>query len=94
MVINCTPVGMHPNVDESPMPPAGFRAGTVAMDTVYHPENTMFLKLARERDCKTISGVDMFIRQAAIQSHLYTDQDAPIEVMREAIRRKLGAGRV
>ena len=47
VVINCTPVGMHPNVDDTPLPPAGFRAGMTAMDTVYHPENTMFLKLAR-----------------------------------------------
>lgn len=93
VVINCTPVGMHPNVDDSPMPPAGFRSGTVAMDTVYHPENTMFLKLARERDCKAISGVDMFVRQAAIQSHLYTGVDAPVEAMREAVKRKLGAAR-
>ena len=93
VVINCTPVGMHPHVDDSPMPPAGFRSGTVAMDTVYHPENTMFLKLARERECKAISGVDMFVRQAAIQSHLYTGLDAPVEVMREAVKRKLGAGR-
>ena len=93
VVINCTPVGMHPNVDDSPMPPAGFRAGTVAMDTVYHPENTMFLKLARDRQCKTISGVDMFIRQAAVQCHLYTDQEAPEEVMREVVKRKLGADR-
>ena len=93
VVINCTPVGMHPNVDETPMPPAGFRSGTVAMDTVYHPEQTMFLKLARERECKAISGVDMFVRQAAIQSHLYTDREAPIEVMRAAVKRKLGAAR-
>ena len=57
IIINCTPVGMHPHMDDSPMPPAGFRSGTVAMDTVYHPENTMFLKLARERECKTISGL-------------------------------------
>ena len=90
IVINCTPVGMHPNLDDSPMPPAGFRSGTVAMDTVYHPENTMFLKLARERECKTISGVDMFVRQAAIQSHLYTGQDAPVDLMREVVKRKLG----
>ena len=43
------------------------QAGMVVMDTVYHPENTMFLKLARERDCQTVSGVDMFVRQAALQ---------------------------
>ena len=90
ILVNCTPVGMHPHVDDTPMPPAGFRAGMTVMDTVYHPENTMFLKLARERDCKTVSGVDMFIRQAAIQFGLYTGREAPVELMREVVRRKLG----
>ena len=90
IIINCTPVGMHPQVDDTPMPPAGFRPNMVVMDTVYHPENTMFLKLARERECKTVSGVDMFIRQAAIQSQLYTGLEPPVEAMRDVIRRKLG----
>ncbi len=90
IVINCTPVGMHPDVDDSPMPPAGFRAGMVVMDTVYHPENTMMLKLARERECRTVTGVEMFLRQAAIQSHLYTGEDPPVEVMRDVLRRRLG----
>jgi 3-dehydroquinate dehydratase/shikimate dehydrogenase len=90
IAINCTPVGMHPNVDDTPMPPAGFRPGMVVMDTVYHPENTMFLKLARERECRTVSGVDMFIRQAAIQSQLYTGMDPPVELMKEVVRHKLG----
>jgi 3-dehydroquinate dehydratase / shikimate dehydrogenase len=88
--INCTPVGMHPNVDDTPMPPAGFRPGMVVMDTVYHPENTMFLKLARERECRTVSGVDMFIRQASLQSQLYTGMEPPEGLMREVVRRKLG----
>ena len=39
----------------------------------------MFLKLARERECRTVSGVDMFLRQAAIQSQLYTGQEPPVE---------------
>lgn len=90
ILINCTPVGMHPNVDDTPMPPAGFQPGMTVMDTVYHPENTMFLKLARERGCKTVSGVDMFVRQAAHQFHLYTGLEAPLEVMRDVVRRKLG----
>jgi 3-dehydroquinate dehydratase/shikimate dehydrogenase len=90
VVINCTPVGMHPNVDDTPMPPGGFRLGMLVMDTVYHPENTMFLKLARERSCLTITGVDMFIRQAAQQFLLYTGKEAPMETMRGVVRRKLG----
>jgi 3-dehydroquinate dehydratase/shikimate dehydrogenase len=90
VMINCTPVGMHPNVDDTPMPPAGFRMGMLVMDTVYHPENTMVLKLARERACPTITGVDMFIRQAAQQFLLYTGKEAPAETMRAVVRRKLG----
>jgi 3-dehydroquinate dehydratase/shikimate dehydrogenase len=91
IVINCTPVGMHPNVDDTPVPPATFlRSEMIAFDTVYHPENTMFLKLARERGCKTVSGADMFLRQAAAQFKLYTGQDAPVDLMLETLRRKLG----
>jgi 3-dehydroquinate dehydratase/shikimate dehydrogenase len=90
VIINCTPVGMHPDVDDTPLPPGAFsRPNMVVFDTIYHPENTMMLKLARERGCKTISGVDMFLRQAALQFKLYTGQDAPMGVMREALRRRL-----
>ena len=50
VIVNCTPVGMHPHVDDTPLPPAAFpRPGIVLFDTIYHPENTMLLKLARER---------------------------------------------
>lgn len=91
VIVNCTPVGMHPDVDDTPLPPSAFpRANMVVFDTIYHPENTMLLKLARERGCITRTGVDMFIRQAALQFKLYTDQDAPADVMRAALKRKLG----
>jgi 3-dehydroquinate dehydratase/shikimate dehydrogenase len=90
VLVNCTPVGMHPNVDDTPMPPAGFRQGMLVMDTVYHPENTMLLKLARERNCTTITGVDMFVRQAAHQFQLYTGKKPPLDVMRAVVQRKLG----
>jgi len=90
VVINATPVGMHPNVDDTPLPPAAFtRPNTVVFDLVYHPENTMMLKLARERGCKVVTGVDMFIRQAAIQFQLYTEQNAPLDVFDQVLKRKL-----
>jgi 3-dehydroquinate dehydratase/shikimate dehydrogenase len=91
IIMNCTPVGMHPNVDDTPVPPATFsRTGMVAFDTVYHPENTMFLKLARERGGTTVTGVEMFVLQAAHQFKLYTGQEAPSDLMRAVIRRELG----
>jgi 3-dehydroquinate dehydratase/shikimate dehydrogenase len=93
VLINCTPVGMHPDVDSSPAPAAAFREGMLAFDTVYHPENTLFLKHAIAHGCAAVSGVDMFIAQAAMQFHFYTGQDAPEDAMRDAVRRKLGAVR-
>ena len=90
VVVNCTPVGMHPEVDETPYPPGGFKPGMLAFDVVYHPENTMFLKLARERSCTTVSGVEMFIRQAVLQFKHFSGQDAPVTLMRDVLKRKLG----
>ena len=90
MIINATPVGMHPNVDDTPLPPAAFsRPGMVVFDTIYHPENTMMLKLARERGCQGVTGVEMFLRQAALQFKLYTGRDAPIDLMRDSLKLKL-----
>ncbi len=91
VVINCTPVGMHPHVDDTPLPPSAFsRPGIVVFDTVYHPEHTMLLKLAHECRATTVTGVDMFLRQAAHQFKIYTGADAPIELMRDSLKRKLG----
>jgi 3-dehydroquinate dehydratase/shikimate dehydrogenase len=61
----------------------------VCFDTVYHPENTLFLKLARDHECITVTGVDMFVRQAAIQFEYYTGQEPPLDVMRDVVKRKL-----
>ena len=89
VLVNATPVGMHPNVDQSPVPAAAFRPGMVVFDSVYHPENTLFLKLGQSHDCVTVSGVDMFVHQASLQFRYYTGKDAPTNIMREVVRRKL-----
>jgi 3-dehydroquinate dehydratase/shikimate dehydrogenase len=91
VVVNCTPVGMHPDVDDTPLPPAAFtRPGMMVFDTIYHPENTMLIKLARERGASVVTGVEMFVLQAAHQFRLYTGLDAPLELMRSVVKRKLG----
>jgi len=89
IVINCTPVGMHPNVDESPMHPSYFRTGLTVFDTVYTPETTLLIKEARHRGSHTITGVDLFVRQAALQFELFTGVQAPVDKMRLVIRRLL-----
>lgn len=93
VLINCTSVGMHPNLDETPFAENWLREGMVVFDTIYNPERTLLIKQARDRGCKTITGVDMFIRQAARQFELFTGRAAPVDVMRDVLRRAISAAR-
>lgn len=86
LLINGTPVGMHPNVDEAPYDKAAINNFMVVFDTVYNPENTLLIKHAREMKAKVITGVDMFVRQAAYQFKLFTGREAPTQLMRDAIK--------
>jgi len=90
IIINCTPVGMHPNVDESPYNKSHLKPTMIVFDTVYNPESTLLLKEARVRGCQVVTGVDMFIHQAALQFLLFTGQEAPLELMRETLKRAIG----
>ncbi len=93
LLINCTPVGMHPNLDETPFHKHYLRRQMVVFDTVYNPEQTLLIKEAREQGCRTVTGVDMFVRQAAMQFKLFTQQSAPVATMLESVRRAIGAAR-
>ncbi len=85
LVIHCTPVGMHPNVDASLIPPELFRPGQVVFDVVYTPLETKLLADAKSRGLETISGVEMFVNQAALQFEHFTGVEAPVEVMRRVV---------
>jgi 3-dehydroquinate dehydratase / shikimate dehydrogenase len=93
LLFNCTPVGMHPNVDETPFDKHHLRPSMIVFDAVYNPENTLLVKEARGRNCTVITGIDMFVRQACLQFKLFTGQDGPADVMRETIRRAIGAAK-
>lgn len=86
LLINGTPVGMHPNVDETPFDRSAMNHLMLVFDTVYNPENTLLIKQAREAGARVITGVDMFVRQAAYQFKLFTGSEAPAKLMRDAIK--------
>jgi 3-dehydroquinate dehydratase/shikimate dehydrogenase len=89
VLINCTSVGMHPNVDESPVHISFLKPGLVVFDVIYTPEQTLLIKEARSRGCHVITGVDMFVRQAAAQFRLFTGEPGPVEFLRNVMRRVL-----
>jgi len=90
IIVNCTPVGMHPNVDESPFNKSHLKPSIIVFDTVYNPESTLLLKEARSHGCRVVTGVEMFIRQAALQYLLFTGKEAPEALMRETLKRAIG----
>ncbi len=87
IIINGTPIGMHPNIDESPYDRRYLDERQIVFDTVYNPEQTLLLKNAREVGCTAVSGVAMFLRQAAYQYKLFTGRAAPIDAMRKALKK-------
>ena len=94
LLINCTPIGMHPNVDDTPFEKHYLRPAMVVFDAVYNPENTLLIKQARQQHCKVVTGLDMFVRQACLQFKLFTGHDGPAELMRSVIKRAIGAVKV
>lgn len=93
LVVNCTPIGMHPNVDESPLEARWFGPRTVVFDTIYNPEQTLLVKHAREAGSQVITGVDMFVAQAARQFEIFTGQTPPVQAMRDQVLRSISAAR-
>jgi 3-dehydroquinate dehydratase/shikimate dehydrogenase len=89
IVINCTPIGMHPHVDASPMSRLP-SCVEVVFDTIYNPLETRLLSMARQAGCLTVSGVDMFVNQAVAQFERWTAREAPQEVMRQVVLDRLG----
>jgi len=89
ILVNCTSVGMTPDARRSPVPAKVIARLSVVFDTIYNPPETRLLRQGREAGCLCVSGVEMFINQAARQFEIWTGQPAPREVMRRALARRL-----
>ena len=90
IIVNATPLGMSPQVDASPLPASAIRSNHIVFDTIYIPEWTRLLQDAKTAGAKTLSGVEMFIRQAAEQSALFTGGLAPpVVAMGRELRKSL-----
>ena len=85
IVVNTTSLGMHPNVDQTPLDADALRPEMVVFDNVYNPIETRLLREAAAVGCLTVSGVDMFVHQAVAQFEVWTQWQAPRELMRRAV---------
>lgn len=90
IVINATPLGTAgARESETPATAAQLRGARLAYDIVYNPMETRFLREAQEAGCELIGGLEMLVSQAMEQFRIWTEGDAPEEVMRGAAVRAL-----
>ena len=85
LCVNTTPVGQFPDIEDSPLKKDQMDFDVV-YDLVYSPENTRFLNLAGSQGMETISGIEMFVEQAALQFEVWTGLSPDREMMRELVR--------
>lgn len=91
VLMNTTSVGMVPNVDDSPVKAERLEKGTVVFDAIYNPLQTRLLREAEEKGCIPVSGLEMFMGQAAVQlRYWFPEVEPPVDAMREAVLHRLG----
>jgi 3-dehydroquinate dehydratase/shikimate dehydrogenase len=88
VLINTTPLGTTPRVEECPVDDEVFAAarGKVVYDLVYNPADTALLRRARAAGAATIGGLEMLVGQACRQFEWWTGQGAPRDVMERAAK--------
>jgi len=96
LLVNTTPIGMHPYIEESPLSAAEMAQippGAIAYDLIYTPNPTKFLQQAQPAGAIAIDGLEMLVQQGAAALKIWLEQQTvPVEVMRQVLRQHLGLG--
>jgi shikimate dehydrogenase len=90
IIINTTPVGMYPNIDESPIPAEYLHEDLFVYDVVYNPIKTKLIRDANQKGCKTLGGLDMLVNQGALAFEWWTNNKPNTSLMRKKIIEYLG----
>ena len=91
LIVNATPVGMNGTGNEGllPLPATAINKDQIVVDLIYHPIETEFLASARKVGARTMNGIGMLVHQAALQYTLWTQKEAPLEAMHNAVIKKI-----
>ena len=85
IIVNCTPIGMSPLIEQSLLTADQIRKEAVVMDIITHPLETQLLREANKAGAETVSGERMLLHQAAGQFEIWFNRSAPFEVMEKAL---------
>jgi shikimate dehydrogenase len=85
LIINCTPVGMKSS-DASPLPSSLLQPHLMVYDTIYTARRTRLMQAADEAGARSSNGLSMLLHQGALSFEIWFNREAPLAVMREALR--------
>jgi shikimate dehydrogenase/3-dehydroquinate dehydratase type I len=88
-LINTTPVGMYPHIDQSPVGASLLGGYKYVIDVIYNPLKTRLLRDAEGQGCRIISGLDMFVHQGAEQIKLWTGKEPSRALMKKVVIERL-----
>jgi len=90
LLVNATPVGMWPHVDDLPWPDdLPIPSHWTVFDLVYNPLETKLLRQAREAGARAFGGLGMLVRQGMLAFEMWTGERPPVKVMRDACEQML-----
>lgn len=90
ILIDTTPIGMHPNYDDEPIVRAeNMHEGQVVFDAVYNPNETVLIKETIKAGAKPVYGIKMLLYQGAESFKIWTGRKPPIDEMEKALRQTL-----
>ena len=85
LLVNATPVGMSDTRDQSLISAQQLKGGMVVLDMVYRPLETRLLIDSATAGSICVSGLEMLLHQGVAQFEIWTGEEAPVEVMRQAL---------
>ncbi len=86
LIVNTTPVGMTPNVNDSPLPnDVSLKPDMLVYDLVYNPRETKLVRDARAQGLSATTGLGMLIEQAALSFEIWTGHNPPRETLYSAV---------
>jgi shikimate dehydrogenase len=90
LIVNCTPLGMLPEVDRTPWPAdVPFPPGAALYDLVYNPPVTRLMQQARAAGAKVIGGLGMLVWQGGFAFEAWTGSPPPVDLMFAAAKSAL-----
>ncbi len=90
ILINATPIGMYPRVEDTPIAKDMLNADLFVFDVVYNPLETRLIREAAEIGCQTLGGLDMLVNQGVLAFEWWTNQKPKKSLMKKKIVEFLG----